>query len=108
MVGLGGIYAEILRDVAVRPAPVGTAEALEMLRSLKAFRLLEGARGAPPADIAAACEAIAALSGFAAVHRDAIAAIDINPLLVRSQGEGAVALDALIIPAAPGEIRHAH
>ena len=109
MAGLGGIYAEILRDVAVRPAPVGKAEALEMLRSLKAFRLLEGARGAPPADIAAACEAIVALSNFAAVHRGAIAAIDINPLLVRPQGEGAVALDALIIPAAaPGEIIHAH
>lgn len=106
MAGLGGIYAEILRDVVVRPAPVGTEEALEMLRSLKAYRILEGARGAPPSDIAAAAAAIVALSRFAAVHRDTVAAIDINPLLVRPQGQGAVALDALIVPTAE-EPRHA-
>jgi acyl-CoA synthetase (NDP forming) len=105
MAGLGGIYAEILRDVAVRPAPVSHGEARDMLRSLKAWRLLEGARGTPPADIVAACDAIVALSCFAAVHRDTISAIDVNPLLVRPQGQGAVALDALIVPSP--EIAHA-
>jgi acyl-CoA synthetase (NDP forming) len=100
MVGLGGIYAEILRDVAVRPPPVSPAEADAMLRSLKCFPLLDGARGAPRADIAAAAAAIAALSQFAAVHAAEIDAIDINPLLVRKEGAGAVALDALIVPAA--------
>jgi acyl-CoA synthetase (NDP forming) len=103
MVGLGGIFAEILRDVAVRPAPVTPAEALEMLRSLKAFPVLDGARGAKPADLSAAAAAIAALSVFAAQHADTIAAIDINPLLVRPAGGGVVALDALIIPATEGE-----
>ncbi len=98
MAGLGGIFAEIIRDVAVRPAPVSADEAMAMLRSLKAFPLLDGARGRPKADVAAAARAIAALSQFAAGHRDAIAEIDINPLLVRCKGEGAVALDALIVP----------
>ena len=98
MVGLGGIFAEILKDVAVRPAPVGEAEAMEMLRGLKAFPLLDGARGRPKADLAAAARAIADLSHFAAVHAGAIAEVDINPLLVRRAGEGAVALDALIVP----------
>ena len=109
MAGLGGIFAEVLRDVAVRPAPVTEAEALDMLRSLRAFPVLDGARGAPRADLPAAAAAIAALSRFAARHRQTVAAIDINPLLVRPAGQGAVALDALIVPAATaGECRRGH
>ncbi len=99
LVGLGGVFAEVLRDIAVRPAPVDEGEALEMLRSLKAFAVLDGARGRPKADLAAAASAIAALSRFAAQHAGDIAEIDINPLLVRAAGDGAVALDALIVPA---------
>jgi acyl-CoA synthetase (NDP forming) len=99
MVGLGGIYAEVFRDVAVRQAPVSQAEAQEMLRSLKCFPLLDGARGQPKADLGAAAQAIVALSRFAATHAGRIASVDINPLLVRKAGEGAVALDALIVPA---------
>jgi acyl-CoA synthetase (NDP forming) len=99
MAGLGGIYAEVFRDVAVCPAPVSPQEAEEMLRSLKCFPLLDGARGQPKADVAAAAQAIVALSRFAAAHAGRIASVDINPLLVRKAGEGAVALDALIVPA---------
>lgn len=99
LVGLGGIFAEVIQDVAVRPAPVDEAEAMEMLRGLKAFAVLDGARGRPKADLAAAASAVAALSRFAAQHAADIAEIDINPLLVRAAGEGAVALDALIVPA---------
>ncbi|HWT08033.1 MAG TPA: acetate--CoA ligase family protein, partial [Roseomonas sp.] len=98
LVGLGGIFAEVIQDVALRPAPVDEAEAMAMLRSLKAFAVLDGARGRPKADLAAAAAAIAALSRFAAQHAADIAEIDINPLLVRPAGEGAVALDALIVP----------
>jgi acyl-CoA synthetase (NDP forming) len=101
--GLGGIFAEILQDVAVRPAPVTQAEAMEMLRSLKAFPVLSGARGALPADLPAAAAAIAALSVFAAQHVETIAEIDINPLLVRPEGKGVVALDALIVARASYE-----
>jgi acetate---CoA ligase (ADP-forming) len=99
MAGLGGIFAEILKDVAVRPAPVTEDEALAMLQTLKAFPVLDGARGRAKADLTAAAAAIAAISRFAAAHQDAVDAIDINPLLVRATGEGAVALDALIVPA---------
>lgn len=98
MVGLGGIFAEILQDSAVEMAPVSETQAMAMLRSLKAFAVLDGARGRPRADLGAAARAVAALSRFAAAHADAIAEIDINPLLLRVEGEGAVALDALLIP----------
>ena len=98
MVGLGGIFAEVLRDVATRPAPVSEAEALDMVRSLKAFPVLDGARGRPRADLPALAAAIAALSRFAVRHAAEVAEVDINPLLVRAEGEGAVALDALLVP----------
>jgi acetate---CoA ligase (ADP-forming) len=100
MVGLGGIFAEILQDTAVQLAPVSETQATAMLRSLKAFPVLDGARGRPRADLEAAARAIAVLSRFAAAHAEAISEIDINPLLLRSEGEGAVALDALLIPRA--------
>ncbi len=100
MVGLGGIYAEVLQDVAVQVAPVTEAEASAMIRGLKLFPLLDGARGQPKADVAAAARAVACLSEFAVRHRDAVAEIDMNPVLVRPQGQGVVVLDALIVPAA--------
>ncbi|WP_136637713.1 acetate--CoA ligase family protein [Pseudooceanicola onchidii] len=98
MVGLGGIYAEVFRDTALRTAPVSEADAIAMLRSLRSFALLDGARGRPKADVVAAAKAIVALSEFAVRHAADVAEIDINPLLVRDAGKGAVALDALIVP----------
>ncbi|HWK66869.1 MAG TPA: acetate--CoA ligase family protein [Rhizobiaceae bacterium] len=97
MAGMGGIYAEIMQDIALRVAPVDETEAHDMLRSLKVYKILQGARGRPKADIAAAAKAIAALSRFAQGHADTIGEIDINPLVVLPEGEGAVALDALIV-----------
>jgi succinyl-CoA synthetase beta subunit len=98
MVGLGGIFAEIVQDSAVQIAPVSEAQAMAMLQSLKAFAVLNGARGRPRADLQAAARAIAALSRFAIAHADRVSEIDINPLLLRAEGEGAVALDALLVP----------
>ncbi|CAN7741380.1 acetate--CoA ligase family protein [Variovorax paradoxus] len=98
MAGLGGIFAEIFKDVALQPAPVDEAQATAMLRSLKAFPLLDGARGRPRADVPAAARAIAALSRFAVRHADSVCEIDINPLVVLEQGRGAHALDALLVP----------
>ncbi|HSV59435.1 MAG TPA: acetate--CoA ligase family protein [Variovorax sp.] len=103
MVGLGGIFAEIMKDVALQPAPVDEAQALAMLRSLKAFPLLDGARGRPKADVQAAAQAVAALSCFAARHADSVAEIDINPLVVLEAGRGAFALDALLVPEQKGK-----
>lgn len=98
MVGLGGIFAEVIKDVALQTAPVDEATAATMLRSLKAYALLDGARGRPRADVAAAARAVAALSRFAARHADEVAEIDVNPLMVMDEGKGALALDALIVP----------
>lgn len=82
------------------------ADAAEMLRSLQAFPVLDGARGRKRADLPAAAAAIAAVSRFAAQHADAVLAVDVNPLLVRPEGEGASALDALIVPATDGGSPH--
>jgi acetate---CoA ligase (ADP-forming) len=94
LVGLGGIYAEILRDIAVALAPVTVAQADRMLRSLRAFSLLDGARGRPALDTAAAASALAALSRVAATHPE-IAELEVNPLLVAP--DRAVGLDARIV-----------
>ena len=99
MVGLGGIYAEILKDVALQIAPVSEAEALGMIQSLKMFPLLDGARGQAQSDIKAAARTVARLSEFACRHANDIAEIDLNPIMVKPDGEGVLALDALIVPA---------
>jgi acyl-CoA synthetase (NDP forming) len=95
LVGMGGVLVEVLRDTALALAPVGKREARRLLERLRGFKLLQGYRGAPPADLDAACEAIARISEFAADHADAVEEIDVNPLLARA--DGAVALDALIV-----------
>jgi len=97
MAGLGGIHAEVLRDVAYRLAPVTPQEAHAMLGELRAAKLFEGVRGAGPRDVEAAAAAIAAVSRFAVEAGDALAELDVNPLLVRPRGRGAVVADALIV-----------
>jgi acetate---CoA ligase (ADP-forming) len=99
MVALGGIYLEILRDTVFAPAPVTEAEARQMVLRLKAADILLGARGRPPADIDAAARALAALSRFIVANGDRYAEIDVNPLIVKQAGQGAVAVDALLIEA---------
>ncbi|MWB78750.1 CoA-binding protein [Pseudooceanicola sp. 216_PA32_1] len=96
MVGLGGILAEVLKDVALARAPVTVAEALAMLSRLRGAPLLDGVRGRPGVDKHAVAEVIARLSVLAAANAGTIESIEINPLLARP--DGAVALDALILP----------
>jgi acyl-CoA synthetase (NDP forming) len=96
-VGLGGVLTEIYRDVAHRLLPVDTAMVREMLRSLHAWPLLDGFRGRPPADVDAACDAIAALCGAVEALGAQAQEVEINPLQVRAQGQGASALDALVL-----------
>lgn len=100
LVGLGGIFVEVLKDVALDLAPVTPSQARGMIERLKGVALLEGVRGRPPADIDAAADAISRLSVLASANPDAFDSIEVNPLLVRSAG--AVALDALIVPPAKG------
>jgi acyl-CoA synthetase (NDP forming) len=94
LAGSGGLYAEILRDTAVRLAPVTEAEAGAMLRTLRIAPLLTGARGRPPLDMVGAAHALAALSRVAAAHPE-LAELEINPLLVTRTE--AIALDAHLI-----------
>ncbi len=94
LVGIGGIYAELLKDTAVALAPVDAPQAEELVRSLRGAAILEGARGRPPVDVPAAAEAVAALSQLAASRPD-LAEIEINPLLVTSSG--ALVLDARVL-----------
>ncbi|MFJ7966652.1 acetate--CoA ligase family protein [Streptomyces sp. NPDC096324] len=91
MVGLGGVLAESLRDVAFTLAPVTAGRALDLLRGLRTAALLDGVRGRPPVDVAAAAAAIETITAFAAAHPE-IAELEVNPLLVGPRG--ALALDS--------------
>ena len=96
VVGLGGIFVDVFQDVSLRRCPFGVDVAKEMIWALKGVSLLQGARGRPPADITAAATALARLSVFAAQAGPRLRSVDINPILLRSKGKGALALDAVI------------
>ncbi|HEX5501272.1 MAG TPA: acetate--CoA ligase family protein [Thermomicrobiales bacterium] len=105
VVGLGGIYVEILRDSALRLPPLAPADARAMLESLRGYPLLRGARGLPPLDVDAAVAALRAFAQLALDLRDEVAAIDVNPLIVLPAGQGVRAVDCLVVrrdAAAPG------
>jgi acyl-CoA synthetase (NDP forming) len=98
LVGLGGVYTELLRDVRTALAPVDAAHVETLLHELRGAPLLTGMRGRAALDIGAAVRAAAALSSFAAAHPE-VAEVEVNPLLVLPRG--ALALDARIILEAP-------
>ena len=98
MFGLGGIFVEVLKDVTFRAAPFDVDEAQRMIREIRGFAVLEGVRGAPPADIDALAAMLSKLSQFAADNADTIESIDLNPVLVMPRGEGVMPLDALLVP----------
>ena len=100
MFGIGGIFAEALKDVVFRLAPVNRTMALEMIREVKGYALLAGARGRPQADIDALADAIVRVSALAIDLKDELAELDVNPLFVLPQGRGVKAGDALIRPLA--------
>jgi acetate---CoA ligase (ADP-forming) len=94
-VGLGGLFVEVMGDITFHAAPVDPAAARGMLRRLKAFPLLEGARGRAPADIEALADAIAIVSEIAAGVPE-IAEMDLNPVIVGAAGKGLAVVDAVI------------
>lgn len=96
--GLGGVFTEVMKDIAFRRAPIGVATARAMIDELKGAEILKGARGQPPADLDALASAISTLSRFAAANATALESVEMNPL--RALPEGCIALDALIEPAA--------
>lgn len=97
MVGLGGIFVEVLKDVSLRLLPLDEAEALEMLQELKGYRVLEGTRGQPRRDIPALVRAITGLSALFAEYRSWISDLEVNPLIVREEGKGVAAVDVRMI-----------
>jgi acyl-CoA synthetase (NDP forming) len=101
LVGAGGVFAEILDDVAMAPLLSDRAAVLRLLDGLKCAPVLHGARGRPPKDREALAGTILALCRFAARHAGEIAEIDLNPVLVHDAGAGVTVLDALIARRAP-------
>ena len=95
VVGLGGILVEVLKDTALSPAPVTPSEAEGLLRQLRGVQLLQGFRGMPAVDMEHLAQVISDVSRFVADHRDAVAELDVNPLICA--GERITAVDALIV-----------
>ncbi|MET3375198.1 acyl-CoA synthetase (NDP forming) [Variovorax boronicumulans] len=96
-VGLGGVLTELYKDVSHRVLPVDEAMARDMLGELKAFPLLTGYRGRPLGDVEAACRAIAGFSRAVLALQEQADEVEVNPLLVKEQGQGVRALDALVL-----------
>lgn len=103
MFGLGGIYVNLLQDVSFRLAlGLDEAEIERQIAETRAHQLLRGARGEPPADLGAARAAVARVAALSLDFPE-IAEIDVNPLFVYRQGEGALALDVKVTLSPPGE-----
>ena len=98
VVGLGGIFVELLKDTVIRLAPVSADEALTMLHSLKGRRALEGFRGSEPVNLKKLAEVTARISEFIADNQDSVTELDINPLICA--GDQIVAVDALVVKGA--------
>ncbi len=98
LAGSGGIWTEVLEDVAFRPAGLRTGEAREMLGELRVSRILRGARGTAPLDIDSVADAVARIDALAGILGPQLTSLDLNPLVALPHG--VVALDALVVPIA--------
>lgn len=96
LVGSGGVWVELMKDVALRLPPIDRAEAREMIAETRAAKLLAGYRGKPPADSEALAEALANFSILVDDLGDLIREIEVNPIFVMNKGEGAIVGDALM------------
>jgi len=97
MVGLGGIFVEVLKDVSIRLLPIDEREAREMLKELRGYKVLEGVRGQKPRDVDALVRAMVGLSEIFAAYREHLSDLEINPIMVREQGKGAAAVDVRLV-----------
>lgn len=105
--GLGGIFVEVLQDAVLRVPPLDADEAREMIDALKGAAILKGVRGQKPADLNAIVDVLLKFSQLCLDLRGVVQEIDINPLLVLDAGQGAKAVDCLVVPAKEG-ILHPH
>ena len=101
MFGLGGIFVEVMRDVTFRLVPLTLAEAQAMIREVRGFGLLAGARGRPPADLDALAAALVSISRLAHDLGDRLDELDVNPLMVLPAGRGVRVADALLVLRSP-------
>ncbi|SHJ40488.1 Acyl-CoA synthetase (NDP forming) [Dethiosulfatibacter aminovorans DSM 17477] len=97
LVGMGGIFVEVFKDVAMCPVPINKKEALEMLEGLQSFKLLNGYRGSEKSDIEALTDLMVSVSQYAQQNRNEIKELDLNPVFVYPEGKGVKAVDALIV-----------
>jgi acetate---CoA ligase (ADP-forming) len=98
LLGIGGIFSEVLQDVSVRVAPVTGFDALEMVSELRGRSLLRGARGLAPVPDALIADLVTKLSDLALRCGETLAELDVNPLIVRDDGQAGVAVDVLVRP----------
>ena len=96
--GLGGIFVEVLHDTVLRVPPLDADEAREMIDALKGAAILKGVRGQQPADLSAIVDVLRKFSHLCLDLRGVVQEIDINPLLVLDAGQGAKAVDCLVVP----------
>lgn len=99
--GLGGIHVELFKDVSRRLLPLSREEAHAMMREVRSFALLDGARGRPKGDVEALAQLLVQVSDFVGAHAQAIDEIDLNPVWVGKPGQGVLALDAVIVGREP-------
>lgn len=97
LLGLGGVFVEVFKDVSLYPAPINRFEAMEMINSLKASVLFYNYRNSEALDVEALADTIVKVSDFAANSKDTLVEMDINPLFVYEKGKGVAAADALIV-----------
>lgn len=100
VIGAGGVLVELAEDAATLLLPTHRAAIEAALLGLRAAKLLHGFRGRPVGDVAAVVDAAMAVAAFAEAERDRLVELDVNPLLVLARGQGAVAVDALVVTAA--------
>ncbi len=106
MLGLGGIHVEVLGDTVFEPVPLGPVEAAAMIRRLRAVRLLDGVRGALPADIAALADLLVKTSRLLEAAGGTVSELEFNPVLVHPAGQGVTVVDALVATHAPQAAPH--
>lgn len=95
--GLGGTLVEVFEDIALRICPIATADAWDMIREIKGYKLLQGFRGRPKADLEAVVDILLKLSQLATDFETRIAEIDINPLVIFPEGKGCIVIDSSIV-----------
>ena len=109
--GPGGVAADLSEpgEVARRVLPLGVGDAADMVsETARLSRMLSGFRGQPPADVDALVKCMEALAGFAWAEREHLAEVDLNPVIVLSDGRGCAAVDALIVPRSAGPEEESH